>query len=199
VTPDRCRLRSASSFTSSPVTPTGSRICARALGATAAAIDGMLRIDDPFVVNRRVTTASVRIGDHGLGAGTRIDLNGTSANRDEAVFGNPDACRPVQHAPHNLGCGVGIHACPGRPLATMELVVAVQALLQASPIRSAAGAACRCGCARHDAGVAAGRTAACSAGAARLFDDDQMTATAQGFMPMVRAGSSPTIPQPLTV
>ena len=100
---------------------------------TAAAIDEMLRIDDPFLVNRRVTTSTVRIGDHELAAGGRVYLNWTSANRDEAVFGNPQAYRPEQHAPHNLVYGVGIHACPGRPLATMELVVAVQALLQATP------------------------------------------------------------------
>jgi cytochrome P450 len=99
---------------------------------TAAAIDEMLRIDDPFLVNRRVTTTTVCIGDHELAAGTRVYLNWTSANRDEAVFGDPQAYRPVQHAPHNLVYGVGIHACPGRPLATMELVVAVQSLLQAT-------------------------------------------------------------------
>jgi cytochrome P450 len=99
----------------------------------AAAIDEMLRIDDPFLVNRRMTTAAVRIGDHELAAGTRVYLNWTSANRDEAVFGDPDAYRPEQHAPHNLVYGVGIHVCPGRPLATMELVVAVQALLRAAP------------------------------------------------------------------
>lgn len=102
-------------------------------GGTAAAIDEMLRIDDPFLVNRRVTTSRVRVGDHELAAGTRVYLNWTSANRDEAVFGNPDTYRPEQHAPHNLVYGVGIHACPGRPLATMELVIAVQALLQATP------------------------------------------------------------------
>jgi cytochrome P450 len=100
---------------------------------TAAAIDEMLRIDDPFLVNRRVTTTTVRIGDHELATGTRVYLNWTSANRDEAVFGHPQAYRPEQHAPHNLVYGAGIHACPGRPLATMELVVAVQALLQATP------------------------------------------------------------------
>ena len=76
-------------------------------------------------------------GDHAhrrsrLAAGTRVYLNWTSANRDETVFGDPDTYRPEQHAPHNLVYGVGIHACPGRPLATMELVVAVQALLQAT-------------------------------------------------------------------
>lgn len=99
---------------------------------TSAAIDEMLRIDDPFLFNRRVTTTSVRIGDHELAAGTRVYLNWTSANRDEAVFGDPDAYRPGENAPHNLVYGVGIHVCPGRPLATMELVVAVQALLQAT-------------------------------------------------------------------
>jgi cytochrome P450 len=99
----------------------------------AAAIDEMLRIDDPFLVNRRVTTTAVRIDDHELAVGTRVYLNWTSANRDEAVFGDPDAYRPDRNAPHNLVYGVGIHACPGRSLATMELVVAVHALLQATP------------------------------------------------------------------
>jgi cytochrome P450 len=60
---------------------------------------------------------------------TRIYLNWTSANRDETVFGDPDAYRPEEHAPHNLVYGAGMHACPGRPLATLELVVAVQTLL----------------------------------------------------------------------
>jgi cytochrome P450 len=98
----------------------------------AAAIDEMLRIDDPFLVNRRVTTTALRIGEHELAAGTRVYLNWTSANRDESVFADPDAYRPERNAAHNLVYGIGIHACPGRPLATMELVVAMQALLQAT-------------------------------------------------------------------
>lgn len=98
----------------------------------ASAIDEMLRIDDPFLVNRRVTTRAVRIGDHELAAGTFVYLNWTSANRDEAVFGDPDAYQPERNAPHNLVYGTGIHACPGRTLATMELVVATRALLSAT-------------------------------------------------------------------
>ncbi len=97
------------------------------------AIDEILRMDDPFLINRRVTTAPAHIAGFRLGAGTRIYLNWTSANRDEAVFGDPDVYRPAKHAPHNLVYGTGIHVCPGRPLATMELVVAVQTLLQATP------------------------------------------------------------------
>jgi len=101
-------------------------------GKLAAAIDEMLRIDDPFLVNRRVTTRDVRIGGYVLAAGTRVYLNWTSANRDEAVFGDPDAYRPDAHAARNLVYGTGIHVCPGRPLATLELVVAVQSLLAAT-------------------------------------------------------------------
>ena len=100
-----------------------------ASGDFAQAIDEMLRIDDPFLVNRRVATVATRIAGFDLEPGTRIYLNWTSANRDEAVFGDPDAWRPEEHAPDNLVYGTGIHACPGRPLATLELVVAVQTLL----------------------------------------------------------------------
>lgn len=98
----------------------------------ALAIDEMLRIDDPFLVNRRVTRVATQVGGYDLPPGTRVYLNWTSANRDEAVFGDPDAYRPHENAPHNLVYGTGIHACPGRPLATMELVVAVETLLGAT-------------------------------------------------------------------
>jgi cytochrome P450 len=98
-------------------------------GDPARAIDEMLRIDDPFLVNRRVVTAPTEVGGYDLEPGTRIYLNWTSANRDEAVFGDPDAYRPDAHAAANLVYGTGIHVCPGRPLATLELVVVVRALL----------------------------------------------------------------------
>lgn len=104
----------------------------RGSGDLASAIDEMLRIDDPFLANRRVTTVAARIGGSMLEPGTRIYLNWASANRDEAVFGDPDEYRPEENAPSNLVFGTGIHVCPGRPLATLELVVAVQALLSAT-------------------------------------------------------------------
>jgi cytochrome P450 len=101
-------------------------------GNLAAAIDEMLRIDDPFLVNRRVTTAGTQVAGFLLKPGTRIYLNWTAANRDETVFGDPDAYRPEEHGRHNLVFGTGIHACPGRPLATLELVVAAQTLLDST-------------------------------------------------------------------
>src|SRR5690606_6478943 len=47
-----------------------------------AVLDEILRIDDPFVVNRRVTTEAVTVGGREIGVGERVFLNWTSANRD---------------------------------------------------------------------------------------------------------------------
>ncbi len=90
----------------------------------------MLRIDDPFLVNRRVTTSPTQIAGLALEKGTRIYLNWASANRDERVFPDRDAYRPEEHAAHNVVYGSGIHSCLGRPLATLELVAIMQALLR---------------------------------------------------------------------
>lgn len=98
-------------------------------GSLAAAVDEMLRIDDPFLVSRRVTTVETKVGGYMLDPGKRIYLNWTSANRDESVFGEPDAFRPDEHATENVVYGHGIHICPGRPLATLELVVTARTLL----------------------------------------------------------------------
>lgn len=100
--------------------------------ALPLAIDEMLRIDDPFLVNRRVVARTTRVAGHTLEPGTRIFLNWTSANRDEAVFGDPDEYRPAENAAANIVYGRGIHVCPGRPLATLDLVVATRTLLRAA-------------------------------------------------------------------
>lgn len=97
-----------------------------------AAIDEILRIDDPFVANRRVATREVGLGGRTVAPGDRVFLNWTAANRDRQVFGDPDAFDPVEHAPYNLVYGIGKHVCPGRPLATLELRALVRAVLAAT-------------------------------------------------------------------
>lgn len=93
-----------------------------------AIIDEVLRLDNPFVSNRRVTTCPVHIGGQNIPSGARIKLNWTSANRDEAVFGNNEF-DPQGNAAKNLVYGAGKHVCPGRLLATWELRIALQTLL----------------------------------------------------------------------
>lgn len=95
-----------------------------------AVVDEILRIDDPFVTNRRKTTCPVHVGGVDIAEGQVVKLNWTSANRDESVFGAD--FDPAGHAADNLVYGIGEHVCPGRPLATMELRIAVRALLAAT-------------------------------------------------------------------
>ncbi len=64
-------------------------------------------------------------------AGARVQLNWTSANRDETVFSN-NAFAPQAHAADNLVYGIGKHVCPGRLLATWQLRIITQALLACS-------------------------------------------------------------------
>lgn len=104
------------------------------------AIDEILRIHSPLVSNRRVTTRPVVLGGRSIGAGERITIFWASANRDEAVFDDPEEYRPEHNAPHNVLYGRGIHVCPGAGLARLELRVALKALLAGTRrIRSVPG------------------------------------------------------------
>jgi cytochrome P450 len=94
-----------------------------------AAIDEILRLHPPLIASRRVTTCPVEIAGHTLGAGERLTLIWGSANRDEAVFGDPDTFDPERNGENNLLYGAGVHVCPGAPLARLELRVLVEALL----------------------------------------------------------------------
>jgi len=97
--------------------------------AVEAAVEEILRIDDPFVANRRVTTREVELAGETIPAGGRVLVNWTAANRDPLVFGDPDAYDPVGHAAANLVFGIGPHVCPGRDLTLMELRVVTEELL----------------------------------------------------------------------
>ena len=100
-----------------------------------AIIDELLRIDDPFVSNRRVATCPVPLAGREIGAGERVLVHWTSANRDGRVFPDPEALDPAGNAERNLVYGAGPHVCPGRPLATLELLTLLKALLSAADVR----------------------------------------------------------------
>lgn len=103
------------------------------------AIDELLRIDDPFVANRRRTTREVDITGTIVPEGERVLLSWRDANRDPEVFGAADDFAPERNAAHNVVYGTGPHVCPGRPLAALELRVLVRALVTAhARIRPAA-------------------------------------------------------------
>ncbi|WP_369045374.1 cytochrome P450 [Sinomonas sp. P10A9] len=101
-------------------------------GLLARASDEILRLDAPLIANRRRTKASVEIGGRTIPAGERVVVLWASANRDERVFPDPDEFRLDRNPADNLLYGEGIHACPGAPLARLELSVLMQELLGAT-------------------------------------------------------------------
>lgn len=96
------------------------------------ASDEILRMHAPLIANRRRTTKPVTIGGRDIPKGERVMVLWASANRDEEVFGNPDEFRLDRDPADNLLYGRGVHACPGAPLARLELRILIEELLGAT-------------------------------------------------------------------
>ncbi len=99
-----------------------------------AAIDEILRLNDPFVSNRRTAKEATEVAGCPVAAGEQVVLNWRNANLDPGVFAGPEEFNPAANRSQNLVYGTGVHVCPGRGLATTELRLVVRALLAAGKI-----------------------------------------------------------------
>ena len=91
-----------------------------------------MRLEDPLVTNRRVTTEDTVLGGRTIPANSRVTINWSSANRDEDAFEDALTSNPHRDQSRNLGYGDGIHVCPGAPLARLELRLLMEELLKAT-------------------------------------------------------------------
>jgi cytochrome P450 family 142 subfamily A polypeptide 1 len=96
------------------------------------AVEEMVRMVSPVHAFSRTATRDVELRGTLIRAGQRVLLLYPSANRDTAVFDQPDSFR-VERNPTHLGFGVGTHFCLGANLARMEMRVAFEQLLQRIP------------------------------------------------------------------
>ena len=98
------------------------------------AVEELLRYTAPvFMSTERYAREDVEI--HGVTlprGGMTLGVIG-SANRDEAVFENPDALDITREPNKHLSFGQGIHFCLGAPLARMEAQIALSTLLRRAP------------------------------------------------------------------
>lgn len=97
------------------------------------AVDELIRHDSPLSLFQRTVLEPVEIGGRELAAGARVGLLLASANRDPAVFADPDGLRPGRSPNPHVGFGAGIHYCLGAPLARLEVAVAFERLLARLP------------------------------------------------------------------
>jgi cytochrome P450 len=93
------------------------------------AVEEVLRFDSSVIAWRRQTTQAVEIGGVPVPAGANLLLLLGSANRDPAVFENPEQFDiHRQNAEDHLSLGHGVHYCLGAPLARLEARVVLEEL-----------------------------------------------------------------------
>ncbi|GAA1586157.1 cytochrome P450 [Nocardia ninae] len=98
------------------------------------AIEEVLRFDSPVQTTARTAMCDVEIAGQRLRAGDTVVLSLAGANRDPAVFAEPDRFDIGRaNAKEHLSFSNGIHVCLGASLARMEGVYALQALFERFP------------------------------------------------------------------
>ncbi|WP_208297528.1 cytochrome P450 [Actinophytocola oryzae] len=100
----------------------------------ADAIEESLRLEPAASVVDRYATRDVTVGDAHVRAGDLVRVSIAGANRDPAVFTDPDTFdlrRPNARA--NLSFALGPHFCLGARLARAEAEIAVDGLLDRFP------------------------------------------------------------------
>ena len=107
------------------------RLCAGDVAATAT--DELLRFTSPVQLSQRVALEPLELSAGAVAPGELVALLIGAANRDPAVFDDPDRLDLGRTPNPHLGFGTGIHACLGAALARLEADVALPALLTRWP------------------------------------------------------------------
>ncbi|MBV9821860.1 MAG: cytochrome P450, partial [Actinobacteria bacterium] len=94
-----------------------------------SAVEELIRFDSPLQLFERTAIADTPIGGVTVRAGQKVAALLGSANRDPAVFADPDRLDVARPDNPHLGFGAGIHFCLGAPLARVELQTSLRSLL----------------------------------------------------------------------
>jgi cytochrome P450 len=93
------------------------------------AVEEIVRWTSPSPSKRRTATRDTELGGCAIRAGQKVQIWEGSANRDPAVFTDPDVFDITRKPNPHLGFGHGIHYCLGANLARLELRVLFEELL----------------------------------------------------------------------
>ena len=100
----------------------------------ATAVEELLRYESPLQLNNRLAAAPIALpGGEVIAAGTFVTLGVGAANRDPAVWAEPDRLDIGRKPNPQLAFGHGPHACAGLNVARLEARIAVGRLLARHP------------------------------------------------------------------
>jgi cytochrome P450 len=105
----------------------------------STAAEEMLRWWTPVMTFRRTATADCELGGQRIGAGDKVVVSFASANRDEAVFADPDAFDLRRQPNPHLVFGHGPHFCLGAHLARVQVRALFDEVLARTSALSYAG------------------------------------------------------------
>jgi cytochrome P450 len=90
-------------------------------------VQEIIRWQTPLAHMRRTVMEDTEIDGHQMKKGDKVVLWYISANREEAIFDDPDTLRvDRENARRHLSFGYGIHRCVGARVAEMQLVVLLE-------------------------------------------------------------------------
>ena len=98
-----------------------------------AVIEELLRFETPVAVLPRLCLGGATLFDVEIPPESQMLFAIASANRDPAIFEDPDGFDPKRDTRAKLTFGLGSHSCPGLHLARTNLRVAAEVLLERLP------------------------------------------------------------------
>ena len=98
-----------------------------------AVIEEVLRWETPVAVLPRLCLPGTQVANIEIPPESLVLFAIAAANRDPAVFENPDCFDPQRESHSNLTFGLGTHSCPGLHMARSSIGVATQVLLTRMP------------------------------------------------------------------
>ncbi|GAA2607314.1 cytochrome P450 [Actinomadura fulvescens] len=98
-----------------------------------SAVEELMRYDTSAPMFERWVLEDIEVGGVEIPRGSEVALQFASANRDPAVFADPDRFDAGRDPNPHITFGLGIHYCLGAPLARIELTESYGALLRLAP------------------------------------------------------------------
>jgi cytochrome P450 len=99
----------------------------------STAVEELLRWDSPAQLISRTAAVDFELRGKPIRAGDSVLASIGAANRDPAVFEDPDRLDLARSPNPHLAFGLGTHACPGAQLSRIEARAAIPALLRRFP------------------------------------------------------------------
>ena len=96
----------------------------------ASTVEEVLRLESSVQLGNRKLTADAEVGGTAMKKGDYVWLSIGAANRDPAVFADPDRMDIGRNPNRHLAFGGGIHACAGMSLGRMEAKVAIDGFVR---------------------------------------------------------------------